>query len=223
MEFKLTDPQICILLLMNFPFAFNPDTERMLDEFLSDNYEMPSEEWLTGVFGDVDESGAEVNPWTGTVFSFVINTQVTLVVEFHPFEVVYFLNDVFIGNTGGHFMLSLLSWEEFLRIVKVGGDSAMLFFLLLPFVVGAKAEEEEIRKEIQKRLEHMVFNADHHIPVIANYLVNHTIFVEDEPDMFYDDPELGRICKRNHSVRNKQNTVGEILKVNELICMSMEE
>src|SRR5687768_4905771 len=110
MEFKLTDPKICILLLMNFPFAADPDAEQMLDEFLADNYEMPSEEWFMEVSGDVDENGQEVDPWNGTVFSFVINQQVTLVVEFHPFEVVYFLNDVFIGNSGGHFMLSLLSW-----------------------------------------------------------------------------------------------------------------
>ncbi|TBO40569.1 Imm19 family immunity protein [Pedobacter kyonggii] len=222
MEFKLTDPQVCILLLMNFPFASDPEAEQMLDEFVAENYEIPSEEWFTEVSGDVDANGEEVSPWNGTVFSFVINEEVTLVVEFHPFEVVYFLNDVFIGNSGGHFMLSLLSWQEFLKIVEVVEDDAMLFFVLLPFVVGAKGEEQEIRKEIEKHLEHMAFRAEH-IPVIANFLVHHAIFNEDEPEMFYDDSELGKICKRNHSVRNKGNAAEDISRVNGLIRMAMEE
>lgn len=222
MDFKLTDPKTCILLLMNFPFAADPDTEQMLDEFLADNYEMPSEEWFTDVSGDVDENGQEAEPWNGTMFSFVINEQVTLVAEFHPFEVVYFLNDVFIGNSGGHFMLSLLSWQEFLKVVEVGGDDAMLFFLMLPFVVAAKGEEQQIRKEIEKRLEHMAFRAEH-IPVIAGYLVHHAIFKEDDAEMFYEDPELGKVCKRNHSVRSRQNAAEDIRKVNNLVNIAMQE
>lgn len=221
MEFKLTDPQICILLLMNFPFASDPEAEQMLDEFLIENYEMPSEEWFTEVSGDVDENGEEILPFKGTVYSFVINPQVTLVVEFHPYEVIYFLNDVFIGNSGGHFMLSLFSWEEFLKIIRVRSNDTMLFFLLLPFVVGAKGAEHEIRKEIEKRLESMVFKTEH-IPVIANYLVHHAIFEADKVEMFYNDPEIGIICKRNHSVRNKENEADEIARVNQLINMAME-
>jgi len=218
MEFKLTDPQICILLLMNFPFASNPETEQMLDEFIAENYEMPSDEWLKEVSGDVDKDGEEISPWNGTVYSVVINEQVTLVVEFHTYEVVYFLNEVFIGNSGGHFMLSLLSWEEFQKIVEVGGDDTMLFFLLLPFVVGTKDQKEEIKKEIENRLQSTAFSAVH-IPVIACHLVHHAIFEEDEASMFYDDPELGKIGKRNHSVRNKDNA--DVLKVNQVIDLAM--
>ena len=208
-------------LLMNFPFAYDHDSETALYDFVAEHYEMPSREWSIEFSGARDAAGNEVEPWDGTVLEVAINAQVALFVEFHPCETVYFFNDTYLGNTGGHFHLSLLKWDEFLRIVELREQSTLLFFLLLPLVVGSRAEAAAIRQEIAKRLEVLPFRKEHR-PTIAGYLYSHTTFDDDNDQLFAEDPALGTVCHRNHSERNPANEAGAIVEVNRLIKLAGE-
>ena len=97
--------------------------------------------------------------------------------------------------------------------------------LLLPLVVGDAAKREEIKDTILKNIFQMPLKfKEEDVPVIAEFLVSHLIFEGDEPNMFETDPELGVICKRNHSRRRKDspsNSPEEIKEINKLIKTAM--
>ncbi|SHE77607.1 Imm19 family immunity protein [Pedobacter caeni] len=220
-EFLPSDLNFCIYLLMSYPFASDHETESMLDEFISDHYQMPDQEWQTELTGEAKHhNGNDAQDWNGTTLQLEINEAVTLFVEYHPYETIFFFNEVYLGNTGGHFRLSLLKWTEFLQIIENRESSGLLFFLLLTLVVGAADEKEMIRNEIEQRLKITAFKAEHH-PIIAMYLSNHVVFDEDDAEMFFEDPKLGTCCKRNHSERNPKNNEEEIIMVNEVIKLAM--
>ena len=120
-EFSTSDLNFCIELLMSYPFACDHETESMLDEFISDNYQMPDQEWYTELTGESElHNGNETKPWKGTTLQVEINEQVTLFVEYHPYETIFFFNEVYLGNTRGHFHLSLLKiLDQIHFIVKI--------------------------------------------------------------------------------------------------------
>lgn len=203
----------------NFPFSSIEINDRSFDDFLCMSYELPSNDWIDEFTGGTDDNGREKEPWTGKSLDIKINDNVTFSVEFHAFETVYFLNDVYIGNTGGHFKLSLLSWKELINIVR---NSDILFFMMLPLAMGNKAEQAEICKEIEQRLTNPLFPfqaKDHNI--LAQYLTDHLILEDDVT--YTEHPQAGIVCDRNHSCRNlTNNTIDEVKEVNELISLSMK-
>ena len=48
-----------------------------------------------------------------------LNENVTFSIEFEDSEVVFFLNDIYIGNLGGHFEAWFLTWNELLAFQKL--------------------------------------------------------------------------------------------------------
>jgi len=216
MDIKTEDKQFWMFYLMTcFPFASDDELEIMLDEFLLENYEL-----------DIPriDNGNETEPWDGSSIHVKINDTVTLHVELHTSEATYFLNNVWIGNTGGNFELSLLSWLEFKAIAR---DSRNLFMLLLPFVVGSISEHDEIFDAIKNNLLKLPLEFENaHIDTITRFLVSHLIF-EDETNVgFEDDAEFGVVCNRNHSRRNKNSAMNmkeEIKEINKLIKLAMKD
>jgi len=221
MEVSLHDLSFCIRLLMDFSFACNHENETMLDEFLAEHYSMPDEQWQRELSGGVDADGQEPEPWKGSSLNLRINGKVTFTVEYHPFETIYFFNDLYIGNTGGHFHLSLLTWSEFLQIIRNREKETLLFFLLLPLVVGSKQERTAIRQETEKRLRELPFQKEH-VPVIAHYLVNHCSFEDDGEHLFMENPKAGTICLREHSERNPKKDIQSLIAINVAILTAME-
>lgn len=211
MDLSLNNLNFCIEIMYNFTFACDHESETMLDEFLYDNYPMPNDEWFAELKGtENDES------WNGYVLSIIINPKVTLFVEFKPDETAYFFNETYLGNSGGHSFLSLLKWNEFNSIIKENKNSDLLFFLLLPLVVGELAQKEIIKKSISLKLRNTPFK-ENHIPELTNYLINHLIFEDDDDVMFEEHHELGLISKRRHSVRNLNNSASDIKNINKII------
>ncbi len=205
----------------NFPFADNPEDETMLDEFIMENYELPGLDWFDKFTGSKSEDGEESGPWNGCSLNIRINSQVVLGIEFHPYETIFFLNHTFIGNTGGHFRLSLIKWQELKAITEGRNISDIIFMMLLPLATGNAAERKEIAMEIEKRLAHEPFPfREKDVPEIARYLTNHLVFEKDVE--YQQHPEAGTITDRNHSCRNvHNNTVEEIKAVNNLIQLAM--
>lgn len=222
MELSLKDLNFCIQLMMDFSFACNHESETMLDEFLAEHYRMPDEQWHQELSGGLDAHGQEAEPWNGTTIKLKINDKVTFFVEYHPFETIYFFNDLYLGNTGGHYHLSLFTWDEFLQITGKREKETLLFFLLLPLVVGAKQERAAIKQEIESRLQELPFQKEH-VPVIAHYLVNHCSFEDDGDRMFLESPKAGTICLREHSERNPKRDIQSLISINVAILTAMEK
>lgn len=217
MTLNLTDENFCINLLLNFPFAYDHDKEIALLDFMIENFRMPAKEWFSELEGKTDENGNEIEPWEGYTFVCKINKNVTFYAEFHPSETVYFFNETYLGNTGGNFRLSLLSWSELLKIVQQNKKNpSLIFLMLLPLTIGNDSEKEEIKHEIDKHLKQTVLNPEH-FATITNFLVNHLIFDEQEKNVFEYKKGIGLVNTRNHSERNKNNDVEDLIGINEII------
>ena len=121
-----------------------------------------------------------------------LNAEMSFQIEFRENEIVFFLNEVYIGNLGGHFEAWFLTWDELLAFDKYPS----LFLLLLP-MTGVELQQTELAKElIKKKLQNIdVFekNAAYITYCIVNGLVMEQPFVNSE---------IGLINNQNHSVRN---------------------
>ena len=221
MELSLNDLNFCLRLLLDFPFACRHEDETMLDDFLTEHYEMPDESWFRELSGEVDAEGQETEPWNGTTIKLKINDKVTFFVEYHPFETIYFFNDLYLGNTVGHYHLSLFTWDEFLQIIGKREKETVLFFLLLPLVVGTKQQRTAIRQETERRLNELPFRKEH-VAQIAQYLVNHCSFEDDEEILFLEDPKAGTVCLRENSERNPKRSIQDLITINVAILTAME-
>lgn len=171
----------------------------------------------------IDPSTGDANdPWDGFVLDISIHQQCTLSLEFHPNETIYFLNEVYIGNTGDHPILSLLTWSELKAIVKGRKNSTPLLWLLLPLVVGTKKEEGEIKKVLESEIAKFdppVFKKQDQGEVI-NLLLTHLI---TDNLCFLTHKTAGVVCTRSHSFRNLES-VGEekVKEINKLIHLAQK-
>jgi hypothetical protein len=217
MTLNLTDENFSINLLLNFPFAYDEDKEIMLFDFMTENFKMPTDDWFNELTGKTDENGNEIEPWDGYTFFNKINKNVTFYAEFHPSETVYFFNETYLGNSGGNFRLSLLTWSELMKIVNHNKKNpSLIFLLLLPLTIGNESEKEEIEQEITKHLKQTVLNPAH-FPTITNFLVKHLIFDDHEMNVFEHKKGIGLVNKRNHSERNRNNDEADLIAINEII------
>lgn len=213
MQLQLSDKNFCLFLLTQFPFAADDETETMLTDYLPEHFEMPPADWWEEL------TGATEDPWNGYTYVHRLNEAVTFFAEFHPNGTVYFFNDTYLGNTGGNFHLSLLTWKELQTITgKDETDRSLLFFLLLPLVAGSQSERPEIEAAIAAHLQEMALElpADK-LTVITRYLASHLIFDEEEKNIFEHVPNAGLAINRNHSERNRQNKAEDLVRINQII------
>ncbi|NML39542.1 immunity protein 19 [Chitinophaga sp. G-6-1-13] len=213
MDLQLSDKNFCLFLLAQFPFASDHTLEMTLTDYLPENFEMPSGEWLDELTGQADV------PWDGYTYAHRLNDTVTFYAEFHPHATVYFFNDTYLGNTGGHFHLSLLSWEELQAIVNNDKtDPSLLFWMLLPLAAGNESEQPGIEAAIARHLKMMELDlqADQ-LSIITKFLTSHLVFSEEERNTFEYKTGVGLVTHRNHSERNCNNDAETLIKVNEVI------
>lgn len=217
MQLHLSDKNFCLFLLTQFPFAADNEAEIMLTDYLPEHFDMPPGEWWEELTGETED------PWNGYTYVHRLNEAVTFFAEFHPNETVYFFNDIYLGNTGGNFHLSLLTWEELQTITgKDQTDPSLLFFLLLPLVVGSQSERPEIEAAIAARLQEMALElpADK-LAAITRFLSSHLIFAEEEKNIFEHVPNAGLAINRNHSERNRGNNTEDLAGINQVINSAM--
>ncbi|WP_232279589.1 Imm19 family immunity protein [Sphingobacterium spiritivorum] len=220
MKLDLSNKDFCLFLMTEFPFGSNEEKETMLSDYIVENFQMPSESWFEELAGKTDESGQEVQPWNGYTWMYPINDNVTFYAEFHPNETIYFFNDTYLGNTGGHFHLSLLRWAELKSIVaKQDKDPSLLFFMLLPLTLGDISEQEDIRYEIALHLTKTSIKAEDLImDDIANFLTSHVVAYQG----FEYREGVGFVTQRNHSERNHMHSEEDLRTINDIIGLAVK-
>ena len=183
---------------------------------------MPAKEWLEELTGQTEEDGGELDPWNGYTYVHEVNDKVTLFAEFHSYNTVYFFNDIYLGNTGGHFHLSLLTWTELKEIIANDKtERSSLFLLLLPLVIGNESERTEIESKISEALQQTALDLnDAHLEQITKFLSRHLIFEDKEKNILVSKAHIGLTTNRNHSERNEQHPDEELLQVNEIISLA---
>lgn len=121
-----------------------------------------------------------------------LSEQMSFYIEFQENEVIYFLNDLYIGNLGGHFEAWFLTLDELIKFE----DYDMLFLLLLP-MVGIEKKQVEYAKELITKQLKSIPKFDEKSEYIAECIVNGLVMDEE----FYIT-EVGVINNQNNSVRN---------------------
>ncbi|NQX40921.1 immunity protein 19 [Pedobacter steynii] len=222
MKLNLSNPDFCIYLLSQFPFAADDEKEMMLSDYMMEQFEMPAKGWLEELSGQTDENERELDPWNGYTYVHEVNDKVTLFAEFHSYNTVYFFNDIYLGNTGGHFHLSLLSWTELKEIISNDkAELSPLFLLLLPLVIGNESERAEIESKISEALQQTALDLnDPHLGQITKFLTRHLIFGESHKNRLMHKEHIGLTTSRNHSERNQEHSEEELKQINEIISLA---
>lgn len=223
MKLNLSNPEFCTYLLSQFPFAADHEKEMMLSDYLMEHFKMPSNEWLEELSGQTDENGRELDPWNGYTYVHKVNDQLTLFAEFHPYNTVYFFNDIYLGNTGGNAHLSLLSWTELKTIVA--NDTTVqspLFFLLLPLAIGNESERTEIESKILADLQQTALDIDQEqLRHMTKVLTNHLIFKDNRENILLSKEHVGLTTNRNHSERNQEHNEDALKQINDIISLAV--
>lgn len=114
-------------------------------------------------------------------------------VEFQEYEINFFLNDIYIGNLGGHFEAWFLTLDELLAFEK----DPVFFLLLLP-MTGIHENQKSVLKPVITQHLKSISEFDSHCEYIANCILNGLIMGSP----FQETAGIGVTNNENHSVRN---------------------
>lgn len=123
----------------------------------------------------------------------ILHHDLSFDIQFRESEIVYFLNDIYIGNLGGHFEAWFLTLDELIKLDKFN----LLFLLLLPITAIEKKQYSIAKKLI---VDHLVTIPlfDKHANYIAECILECLIINDD----FATIDGVGIVNSQNHSVRN---------------------
>ena len=177
--------------------GFDDDKELNLDEAIEEavNIEkhIPSfDDWYASFCpeDDADEDGMFENP---KEVSGMLTDDMSFAIEFHSSETTFFLNDIYIGNMGGHFEAWFLTLKELIAFDKYDA----LFLLLLPMVGIEENERQDAEKLISEKLKSISMFAEQS-EYITKCIVNGLVV----DTAFYTMPNVGLVCDTNHCIRN---------------------
>ncbi len=122
-----------------------------------------------------------------------INDTLSFQIEFQEDEILFFINDEYIGNLGGHFECWFLTLEELQYFENTEFD----FLLLLPMLGITKKEFDKTKKLISKNIATIP-----ELKQYSNYIaecITNGLLMQGE---FYLDKEVGIVNNQNHSIRN---------------------
>lgn len=135
--------------IMNcFPEGLDEENDMSIYDVMEENYSFDTE-WFNkftcyydGVFEEND--GYVENP---NAISVHLNNHNELTIEFHPGDIIFFMNDFEIGCTGPDYRIKVISFAEYCELTRNLGYENKL--LLLPIVIVDEDEEAEFRKCVE--------------------------------------------------------------------------
>ena len=177
--------------------GFDDEKELNLDDAILEvvdvkKYTPSFKNWYNDNFPkeNADRDGLFENPKT---IAGKLGDDMSFAIELHLSEIIFYLNNIYIGNLGGHFEAWFLTLKELLAFNKY----EKLFMLLLPMTGIEESEREYAESLVSENLKHISMFAEQ-ADYIAKCIVNGLII--EEP--FYNEPNVGIVCNANHSVRN---------------------
>jgi len=114
-------------------------------------------------------------------------------VEFQEYEINFFLNDIYIGNLGGHFEAWFLTLDELLTFEK-----HPVFFLLLLPMTGIQENQRSVLKPIIAKHLEAIPGFELHSEYVANCILNGLVMESS----FQETAGTGITNNENHSIRN---------------------
>lgn len=139
--------------LSSYPNAYDEQKDMMLSEYIEENFKVPYK-WIDQFTKYNQEiidrnDGYEEKP---RYLKVDIKEHCELMIEFHPGDTIYYLNNIEIGCTGPHYKIHVISWKKLKEIVNQCTNQAVVLQLLLPMVKIYEDEYDEARKIISECL-----------------------------------------------------------------------
>ncbi|SFD55547.1 Imm19 family immunity protein [Flavobacterium phragmitis] len=122
-----------------------------------------------------------------------INDNLNYAIEFQEYEINFFLNDIYIGNLGGHFEAWFFTLKELLAFEKY----PELFLLFLP-LTGIVENEKSVLKPFIVKHFNSIPKFESHSEYIADCILNGLVIESG----FLEIEGVGITNNQNHSVRN---------------------
>ncbi|MFH6936647.1 Imm19 family immunity protein [Flavobacterium sp. FlaQc-30] len=169
--------------------GYDNEKEINIDEVLEvvEIDETESYEWEWKFFNQND---IEENP---RYVAGKINDDLNYAIEFAEYEINFFLNDIYIGNLGGHFEAWFFTMDELLSFEKYPN----LFLLFLP-MTGIQESERDILKVITVKHLNAIPEFESHSEYISDCILNGLVMQSP----FLEINNIGLSNAENHSVRN---------------------
>ncbi|MBK8800843.1 MAG: immunity protein 19 [Fibrobacteres bacterium] len=167
--------------------------DEVLDEVVDKKQYIPDfEDWYETFLpeGEADEDGEFEQP---NFLSEKLTDELDFAIEFHLSETRFYLNDLCIGNTGGHFEAWFISFTEFLAFERHCGHS----LLLLPMVGIEKGERNQAKQYISAKLKGFPMFCEES-DSLADCIVNGLLVAKPYSRL----PDIGLTSSQNHCVRN---------------------
>lgn len=133
----------------SFPTALDEESDMTLVEFITENNLVDYKWWenFTGYYdGVLDESDGYID--TPKTFCYNLTSNHSLKIEFHPGDIVYFINHKQIACTGSHYHIQIFPFTDLLTYMEAQKDNR-LFLLLMPLTYIVKKDTEEAVKTIK--------------------------------------------------------------------------
>ncbi|MGE8297928.1 hypothetical protein D3C81_1355490 [compost metagenome] len=118
---------------------------------------------------------------------------ITFLIEFQDHEIIFFLNDIYFGNLGGHFEAWFLTWDELLSLQQF----EHLFLLMLPMTAIEQHQKDNAKQIIHDHLK-TIPKFEQNAEYISKCILNGLLIDE----LFFEFDEVGTVNNQNHSVRN---------------------
>ncbi|MDQ1149631.1 hypothetical protein QE382_001615 [Sphingobacterium zeae] len=122
-----------------------------------------------------------------------LEEDITFLIEFQDHEIIFFLNDIYLGNLGGHFEAWFLTWDELLSLQQF----EHLFLLMLPMTAIEIHQKDNAKQIIHDHLK-TIPKFEQSAEYISKCILNGLVIEE----LFYEVDEVGTVNNQNHSVRN---------------------
>ncbi len=138
----------------SYPNSYDEEEDISVSELM---YELCTDgigswwESFTGYYdGVLDESDGYLDDPTTLEVS--LTNERALKIEFHPGDILYFINDELIGSIGPHWKLQTVPYEEVKRLLALE-NGRQLFLLLLPLAVIKQEDTDSARQEIREQMQ----------------------------------------------------------------------
>lgn len=140
-------------IMVSFPTSLDKDTDMSLSELVEENETINADDWwseFTKYYDGVFEENDGYIDEPETLIYNLTDTQ-TLKIEFHPGDIVYYINDRQIACTGPEYNIQIFPFRDLLSYMKLRKDNR-IFLLLLPLTVISKQDAKYATKIIAKAL-----------------------------------------------------------------------
>lgn len=141
-------------LMNNFPEGIDEENDLSMNEIISDSCSLDRkwvDEFTNYYNGVFEENDGYVD--TPNAIKIQLTNNNELIIEFHPGDTIYLLNNLEIASTGPNYRIRVINFSKFIELTKNLDIKSKMF--LLPITSVGKKEKNEFGENVRKIIEEL--------------------------------------------------------------------